>query len=296
MVPWFGGRRALALGIGGMGMSTGGLLARVTALSLTRFGWRWTAVASGLLVLAIGVPLAQIVRHRPEAYGLRPDGDVPASDTVRVVDTRNFTARQALATRAFWFISLGHGAALLVVSAVMVLMVIHVTERLGYSLHQAGVVVALLTVMQAVGQFSGGWLGDRVSKRRICAACMLGHATALMVLALASAYWMVLLFAVLHGLSWGMRGPLMSAIRADYFGSGSFGTISGLSSTIVMFGMMGGPIIAGVLADRTGSYAWGFGVLAALAALGSVFFLFARRPEPPRRYVLAPAVADAADA
>jgi len=227
-------------------------------------------------VLALGVPLAQIVRHRPEAYGLRPDGDF--AEPLRGVDTRNFTARQALRTRAFWFISLGHGAALLVVSAVMVHMVIHVTERLGYSLHQVGVVVALLTIMQATGQFSGGWLGDRFSKRRICAACMLGHATALMVLALASAYWMVLLFAVVHGLSWGMRGPLMAAIRADYFGSASFGTITGVSSMIVMFGMILGPLVAGVLADRTGSYVPGFSVLAALAAAGSVAFVRARRP------------------
>jgi MFS family permease len=276
IVTWFRRRRALALSISGMGMSTGGLLAPVVVLSLTRYGWRWTAVASGLLVLAVGVPLAQIVRHRPETYGLRPDGDF--AEPLRGVDTRNFTARQALRTRAFWFISLGHGAALLVVSAVMVHMVIHVTERLGYSLHQAGVVVALLTVMQATGQFSGGWLGDRFSKRRICAACMLGHATALMVLALASAYWMVLLFAVVHGLSWGMRGPLMAAIRADYFGSASFGTITGVSSMIVMFGMILGPLVAGVLADRTGSYVPGFSVLAALAAAGSVAFVRARRP------------------
>ena len=34
-----------------------------------------------------------------------------------------------------------------------------------------------------------------------------------MVLALATAFWMVLAFAVLHGLAWGMRGPLMSALR-----------------------------------------------------------------------------------
>jgi MFS family permease len=284
IVTWFRRRRSLALSISGMGMSTGGLLAPLIAASLTHLGWRWTAVASGLLVLAIGVPLAQIVRHRPEAYGLRPDGDAfPAegTGTARLVDARSFTARQAMATRAFWYVSLGHGAALLVVSAVMVHMIIHVTERLGYSLHQAGVVVALLTVMQATGQFSGGWLGDRVSKRRICAACMLGHAAALMVLALASAYWMVLLFAVLHGLSWGMRGPLMAAIRADYFGSASFGTITGMSSMIVMFGMVLGPLVAGVLADRTGSYVPGFTLLAALAAAGSVAFLRARRPAVP---------------
>jgi MFS family permease len=282
IVTWFRRRRSLALSISGMGMSTGGLLAPLIVASLTRFGWRWTAVASGLLVLAIGVPLAQVVRHRPEAYGLRPDGDAPlpagGPAAARTADARNFTARQAMATRAFWYISLGHGAALLVVSAVMVHMIIHVTERLGYSLHQAGAVVALMTVMQATGQLSGGWLGDRVSKRWICAGCMLGHATALMVLALASAYWMVLLFAVLQGLSWGMRGPLMASIRADYFGSASFGAITGVSSMVVMFGMILGPLVAGVLADRTGSYVPGFSVLAALAAAGSVAFVRARRP------------------
>src|SRR5947207_963072 len=280
IVTWFRRRRALALSMSGMGMSTGGLTAPLVAASLTHFGWRWTAVASGLLVLLVGVPLAQVVRNRPEAYGLRPDGETPRPSvpSVRVAESRSFTAREAMATRAFWYVSLGHGAALLVVSALMVHMVIHVTERLGYSLHQAGAVVALLTVMQATGQLTGGWLGDRFSKRWICAACMLGHATALVVLAFASAFWMVLVFAVLQGLSWGMRGPLMAAIRADYFGSASFGTITGASSMIVMFGMILGPLVAGVLADRTGSYVPGFTLLAALAAAGSVAFWRARRP------------------
>src|SRR5207244_11969829 len=78
-------------------------------------------------------------------------------------------------------------------------------------------------------------------------------------------------------LSWGMRVPLMAAIRADYFGSASFGTITGVSSMIVMFGMILGPLVAGVLADRTGSYVPGFSVLAALAAAGSVACVRARR-------------------
>jgi MFS family permease len=51
----------------------------------------------------------------------------------------------------------------------------------------------------------------------------MAHAAGLLVLAFASAFWMVLAFAVLHGLGWGMRGPLMSAIRADYFGSAASG-------------------------------------------------------------------------
>jgi MFS family permease len=235
-------------------------------------------------VLIVGIPLAQLVHHRPEPRGWLPDGDQPrplTADPARPLPARtepNFTARQAMATRAFWYLAIGHGTSLLVVSAVLVHMVVHVTERLGYSLHQASAVVALLTVTQAASQIGGGWLGDRFSKRRIAAICMLGHAVAMVMLALATAFWMVLIFAVLHGVAWGLRGPLMSAMRADYFGSRSFGTITGVSSMFVMIGMMAGPLVAGILADRTGSYVPGFSVLAAMAALGSIFFALARRP------------------
>ena len=57
----------------------------------------------------------------------------------------------------------------------------------------------------------------------------------------------------------------------------------GLSSVIVMLGTVFGPIIAGVLADITGSYRLGFIVLAVLSALGMVFFIFATPPDPPLR-------------
>ncbi len=43
-------------------------------------------------------------------------------------------------------------------------------------------------------------------------------------------------------------------------------------------------MIAGILADMTGNYRVGFTVLALLAGLGSVFFLFAKRPARPTRY------------
>jgi MFS family permease len=289
IVAWFRRRRALALSISSTGMPIGGLLTQIVALALTGLGWRWTAFLSGVLILVVGLPMARLVHHRPEPRGEWPDGEPPAPDRSAVGTGHrsagtDFTPREAMRTPALWYISLGHGSALLVVSAISVHLIVHLTERLGYSLQQAAAVVALMTVMQVVGQLGGGLAGDRFNKRAIVVGCMVAHASGLLLLASATAFWAVAAFAVLHGSAWGIRGPLMSAIRADYFGSAAFGTITGISSMVVMFGMVGGPIIAGVLADRTGSYEMGFRILAGLAALGSIFFVLARRPSPPRRH------------
>ena len=292
IVAWFRRRRALALSISSTGMPVGGLLTQLVAVALITFGWRWTAFMSGVLVLLVALPISRLVYHRPEPRGEWPDGEPPTphregamtdprpAATASAVD---FTPREAMRAPALWYISIGHGSALLAVSAISVHLIVHITERLGYSLQQATAVVALMTVMQMIGQLGGGWAGDRFSKRAIVVGCMVAHAAGLLLLASATAFSAVAAFAVLHGLAWGVRGPLMSAIRADYFGSTSFGTISGISSMVVMFGMIGGPLIAGIIADRTGSYEVAFRILAGFAALGSIFFMLARRPSPPRR-------------
>ena len=71
----------------------------------------------------------------------------------------------------------------------------------------------------------------------------------------------------------------MVALRADYFGASSFGTIMGVSSLVVMLGMSAGPIVAGYLADITGDYQVGFTTLALLSLLGSVCFFLATPPK-----------------
>jgi len=73
----------------------------------------------------------------------------------------------------------------------------------------------------------------------------------------------------------------MVALRADFFGAASFGTIMGWSSLIVMFGMSGGPIIAGIMHDLTGNYRSGFTLLAVSSLAGAACFLAARAPKRP---------------
>ncbi len=296
IVNWFEKRRAKALSTMQMGGAIGGFFAPVIAFSLETFGWRDTAFFSGLLVMAIGIPLSFFVRRRPEDHGLAVDG---ATATVAAADasgsehsaSRDFTAREALRTPAFWLISLGHGSALLIVSAVNVHIVAHLKDDFGYSLGAASLVVSAITVAQLGGMAIAGSIGDLYDKRLISMACMASHAIALLLVAFAVNWVMVAGFALLHGVAWGLRGPMMQAIRADYFGRTSFGTIMGFSSLVVMLGTLTGPLVAGYLADRTGSYQLGFTILAILSGMGSLFFLLTRRPTLAR---LDPAVPVAA--
>ncbi|MDP6376972.1 MAG: MFS transporter [Pseudomonadales bacterium] len=283
LVNWFNRHRAKAISISQLGHSLGGLSVPLVVVALGAWGWRDTAFASGVLVMLMGLPLVQLVRHRPEHHGEVVDGGVPeeTGSVSAIAAVPDFTARQAMRTPAFWLISSGHALALLTVSSVMVHLVPHLSEGLGYTLGAAAGIVALMTGFQMFGQLLGGYFGDRVDKRFICAACMLAHGLALVLVANAGSLSMVVAFAVLHGLAWGIRGPQMVALRADYFGTSSFGTIMGFSSLIVMFGMSGGPIFAGFMADVFGNYELGYTVLAAFGILGAGCFLVARPPDHP---------------
>jgi MFS family permease len=181
-------------------------------------------------------------------------------------------------TGAFWLLTVGHGFALLVVSAVNVHAITHMNQGLGYSLAQASLFVTTMTVAQAGGVMLGWTIGDRFDKRRISAACMLMHAAGLLMLTYAASAAWLLAFALLHGTAWGLRGPFMQALRADYFGRRSIGMILGISAVFIAIGQVAGPMVAGGLADLTGDYRAGFTLLALLAGSGSLAFLLARRP------------------
>lgn len=285
IIQWFEKRRARALSALQFGGAIGGLFVFLIAWSIQGYGWRATAFGSGVVAILLGWPLARVIRSRPEDHGDTIDGLPPTAPTDTAyaeVPTRPaFTAREALRTGAFWLISLGHGFSLLVVTAVNVHAITHVKEGLGYSLAQASLVLILVTVGQFFGVMLGWVIGERFEKRLVAAACMLGHAGGLLMLTYATGPVILAVSALVHGTAWGLRGPFMQAIRADYFGRRSIGMIIGLSSLITVFGQIGGPLVAGAFADWTGNYRAGFTVLAVLAGLGSLFFLLARPPRQP---------------
>jgi MFS family permease len=286
LVQWFEKFRARALSIMSLGLALGGLVVPLMAWSIQTWGWRYTAGGTGLLVLLFGLPMAGMILRRPEDHGEHVDGIDPALKTVEpgevpAVPQVEFTAAEAVKTRAFWMLAIGHGLALLVVSAVNVHAITHMKEGLGYSVATASWVILIMTFAQLVGILMGATLGDMFDKRKIAALCMLAHALGMVCLTFANDMTMLMAFGLFHGVAWGLRGPFMQAIRADYFGRNAIGLILGLSAAIIALGQIAGPMVAGVLADLTGDYQLGFSLLALLSALGSLCFILATKPVKP---------------
>lgn len=297
IVNWFERKRSLAMGIALLGTAVGGLLVPLVVLGMEAWGWRAMANISGVIVLTVGFAVVQVVRHRPEQYGMLPDGRQPAPvaepdgpSTDRVIgrsipieeDEPSITARAAMRMKAFWYISLAHTASVLVVSVVMAHFVLYVTTSLDYTLAEAAMFGVVQQVTNFAGRPLGGWLADRTSSRAVTIAAMMGHMVALLLLAFATSTWMIVAFALLNGLAWGARVPVVVSMRAEYFGSRSFGAIMGLSSMVVTLGGVIAPIAAGLAYDATGSYTGAFAILAVVSGLGSIFLLLlpptTRRP------------------
>lgn len=287
VIQWFEKKRARALSIVGLGFAMGGVFVPIVAASIEFFGWRTTAFGSGVAAIAIGYPLACLFKRRPEDFGEFIDGIDPksrahdANGSTNLANEPNFTAKQALRTKAFWLLAAGHAIALIVVMAVNTHAINHMRISMGYSIPQASFFIMLMTLFQVSGVLLGGYLGDKFEKRLVAATCMLLHASGLFVLTWATSAAELVYFAVAHGLAWGLRGPFMQAIRADYFGRRAIGMILGISAAITALGQSIGPLVAGILGDITGNYELGFTVLSGIALIGAVVFYLAKRPVPP---------------
>ncbi len=284
VVGWFERKRARALSFSSMGFAVGGVCGPLMVWGFRVFGWRWTVAVAGTVLGAAVWKLAGTMGVRREDTGEHVDGvdplDIVTGPRAEGVQDAHFTTGEAVRTHSFWMIALGHGSALLVVSSVITLLPLYLTEDRGFSAGKAALIAGIVPLFQFIGTFTGGYLGDRFNKRLIAGTAMLMHGSGLLAMVYFDSWITIGVFVVLHGLAWGARGPQMAALRADYFGSSSFGPIMGISSLIITVFAVAGPVLAGFLADRTGDFKLGFTILSLGTIVGFVFFVFAT---PPKR-------------
>jgi MFS family permease len=278
-------RRTLALGLLPTGVALGGLAVPLVTWALDGFGWRATFQVVAAVILVVGVVAGAALptdrAARPAVASAAPDDPATIGVDESSADRADHDLRGALRTSAFWLLVVGHGSALVAVSAVNLHLVPFITQHHGISLAMAGLAVAVMSTAQLLGQIVTGIIGDRVDKRRLAAVCMLVQTGVLVALATVSGVGLVVAAAIMHGIAWGLRGPVMTSLRTDYFGIASFGTIMGWSMGFVSVGLVVGPLLVTALADGSAGYPGAFVSLAVVTALGSVAFFVLRRPRTP---------------
>ncbi|MHB1134187.1 MAG: MFS transporter [Chloroflexota bacterium] len=285
---WFVRKRGTALGLLMTGGGVGGALAGSLGLLIVAFGWRTALVIIGAIVLATGIPGALIMRHRPEPYGLRPDGDPPLPPPTSPVGgvaaapaTRGFLPAEALRTPAFWLLAVIFGARHLTTSGTIVHLPAMMVDR-GYSLEVAAFIAGAVALASIPGRLLCGWLGDRVPMAKVFAGCMALIAFGLVVLIVGSTPLHLGIFVVAYGVAYGGAVPVTMAMVADYFGRRRYATIYGLTQFTMMWGSIGGPVLAGYAFDTTGSYALALQVFTAVAIVGTLVSLVVQPPIKPR--------------
>ena len=293
---WFSRMRGRAMSVAGEGSFLGGLLlvpALAWAVDPDHLGWRATAFWIGLGFIAIAWPISKVIRERPEDYGLLPDGDpVVVGPAVEAGGERtraaeqaaagpDFTARQAIRTQAFWFITFGHALSSMLIATLTVHLVPMLTDQ-GLTLQTAAFVWSVLMAVGATFQLIGGYVGDRIPKNIALFGFTSLQAFGFIMAAFINDVSMAMVFAVIYGAGFGGRVPLTTAIRGDYFGKRAFATITGISMAPLYMFMLVAPLVAAAMFDALGSYTLSFLILGAIGGVSGPLFLFARRPEPPR--------------
>ena len=290
---WFTRRRSSAIGWANVVSRFGALLlvpaiAWAVADSQGRIGWQTTALIIGIGIAVLALPLASMIRNDPKDYGEVPDGLTPrpavtgGSGSSSTQPRQNeLTAAEALRTPAFWLIAFGHGFTSMVILAIMTHLGLLMVDK-GYTGQDAGWVVSVYTGVAMVFQLVGGYSGDRLSKRVALAFFTTLQAGGVLVLVVADTLPMFYLFGILFGAGFGGRNPLTVAIRADYFGTGSFGKILGFSTVPMNLLLLIASPFAGWMFDQYGSYNMAFLILAGLNLVGALCFLIAARPRPAR--------------
>jgi sugar phosphate permease len=283
---WFRRRRSTALGLAVMGLAAAGMLfLPVIVWAQTNYGWRTAALGSAVGMLLAGIPIMLFMRDAPERYGLLPDGDRPGEEQSgstkggRGGGLVNFSLRQALRTRAFWLIAAGTTLA----NAVQAALIVHQFPHLEHLLDRetAAVVLSEVNAFSLAGRFLGGMLGDRFPKRAVMGVNLIGTTLGILLLAVGTTFPVLAVYGALFGFSWGTRTAVMNSLQGDYFGRLAFGKIVGLTATLAAPLVIASPVLVGVAVDALGEYEGAFLLLAVAAAIASLLFFAAARPDDP---------------
>ena len=299
---WFSRYRVRAMSIreatGNLGST---ILIPLMTLVIAIYDWRIAALMGAVAYLVLILPFIPLLKESPESIGLLPDGanaddvggartatsDAPGVDSVealrlrRFYDTPEFTVKEALRTSSYWYLLTG--TMLRQVSRVgLDLHYIAILEWKGFDLSIAALFFTLRLGMNVPSKLVVGYFGDRVSKPAILSGGMVLYALGLVLLLSSNAVWILVVSAVVSGLSEGITPVNWGAI-GDYFGRHHYATLRGIINLSYSWALLFVPFAAGWWFDQHASYTVPIVVSLGAAAASAVVYALMRQPKLPAR-------------
>ena len=254
--PWFTTRRGLAGGIASSGVGAGTLLVPVlVAMAIGPMPWREAMQVLALGVLVLGLLAAALLRRAPAAPSSGSGGSGGSAT--------GLTLRETLRSPTFRWLYL----ATVLASPVMFIPFAHVSASardLGLGEAFAVGLVGLIGVGSLVGRFAIGLLADRLGRAQTLVLMQLSMGASYVLWGAAGGQFLLMIFALWFGLSYGSIVSLLPAICMDYFGGRSVASVVGTLYSGAAFGNLLGPVLAGAVFDHSGHY---LGVMAVCGVL-----------------------------
>ena len=254
--------RSLALGFGTAAGSLGQVLfSPVTQSMISAYGWYDSLVVLSFITLLM-IPLAFTLPGTSRA-----PGELPSDQTI------GQALGEAMTHRGYVLLTTGFFVCGFHVAFLTVHFPAYVTD-LGLAPKVGAYALAIVGLVNIVGSFLSGIVGQRFSKKGILSFIYFGRAVVITALLVAPVSELTIyLFSFAMGLLWLSTVPLTTGIVAQIFGLKFMATLFGVVFLSHQIGSFLGVWLGGVLYDRTGSYDlmwWAgvfFGVFAAVVHL-----------------------------
>jgi len=235
-------------------------------------GWRLAYVCLMGGLIAVTVPLHWWGLDHP--WGGSPVARPGAGETAAGPPTAPVTR-----SRAFRCLLVANALTALAVFAVVVNLVPMLVEQ-GMNRNLAALALGLGGVGQVAGRLGYARFArsTSVTGRAVVVVGAVAVATAALALAPA-ADGLLVAVGMLLGLARGVYTLVQATAVTDRWGPTSYGTLNGVLTAPALLASALAPFVGAALADLLGSYAHGFLVLAAAAALAAVLMLWATPPD-----------------
>ena len=175
-----------------------------------------------------------------------------------------------LKSKSFYLLAIGSMCSIGAVAGVSQNLKLFLSLDMQYSQGQAAGIMSLVLGSSIIGRLLMGWLADRFAKKYVMLLIYAIVTLSILLLYSSTTPTAIYVFAVLFGIGLGGDYMIIPLMAAELFGVKVMGRVMGLVLTVDGLAEAFGPIMAGALRDRTGSYAMGFTALIVLSVIGCI--------------------------